>query len=70
VKDTLIVQCGHCGARYRIDRRHEGRRCRCKRCKNIFRLTKKLNMEDSVMDWLEEDEETKEGQSDRSPNAA
>lgn len=66
----LIVQCGHCGARYRIESRHEGRRCRCKRCRNVFRLTAKLNLEDTVMDWLEEDEEAKSKKARRPASSA
>ncbi len=52
--DVIVAQCGHCGARYRIEPRIEGRRARCKRCRRIFRLAPKMSLDDSVVDWLEE----------------
>ncbi len=55
--DRLVVQCGHCGARYRIEPRLEGRRAKCRRCRHIFHLTKKVDLDDSVIDWLEEGED-------------
>ena len=49
------VQCGHCGARYHVDRRVKGRKARCKRCAHVFRLTPKASLDDTVLDWLEDE---------------
>jgi len=70
VDDGHIVQCGHCGARYRVQERVLGRRCRCKRCRHVFRLTPKASLDDTVMDWLEEDGDAKTAEKDGSPSTA
>ncbi len=46
------VQCGHCRARYRIDRRRLGDRARCPRCRHPFYLRPKRSFDDAVRDWL------------------
>jgi len=69
-ENLLIVQCGHCNARYRIDERYRGRRGRCRRCRHVFRMTPKINLDDTVMDWLEEDEGGERTEEGGSPTAA
>ncbi|MBN1341838.1 MAG: hypothetical protein JXQ73_04120 [Phycisphaerae bacterium] len=68
--DRLLVQCGHCGARYAIDHRIMGRRARCRRCRHVFRLAPKANLDDTVLDWLEEDAPRVAGLTGRSLDGA
>jgi len=70
MSEALIVQCGHCGARYRIDERKKGRRGRCRRCHHVFWLTPKVSLDDTVLDWLQEDDEAVASEKGESPNAA
>lgn len=60
----VLVQCGHCGARYRIGRRLRGRKAKCRRCRNVFRMTPKDSIDDTVLDWLEEGDESKDSSPD------
>jgi hypothetical protein len=36
----------------------------------VFWLTPKVNLDDTVLDWLEDDEQAEETRKDGSPNAA
>lgn len=62
--ERVLVQCGHCGARYRIAKRLRGRKAKCRRCRYVFRLTPKDSLDDTVLDWLEEGDEVKKSEPD------
>ncbi|MBF0344992.1 MAG: protein kinase [Nitrospirae bacterium] len=38
---TLLTECTHCGARYNVSLRHEGKTARCKKCSNTFLIKRK-----------------------------
>jgi len=53
--------CGHCHAKYRLPAEFAGRTGKCKKCGQKFQIpAQKRSLEDSVLDWLAEDEETDE----------
>ena len=55
--DFTKCSCSNCGAKYRLPAEFQGRSARCKKCGEKFKVPKKKTLEDSVLDWLSEDEE-------------
>ncbi|MEQ9453966.1 MAG: hypothetical protein RLN76_05155 [Phycisphaeraceae bacterium] len=50
------IRCGRCGATMQFGEGACGRRAKCLKCENVFRLpTQKALMEDTVSDWILED---------------
>lgn len=56
--DFVKCNCSHCGAKYRLPVEFQGRRARCKKCGEKFEVPRKnKTLEDSVLDWLSEDDD-------------
>ena len=48
--------CSHCGAKYRLPAEYGGRHARCKKCGEKFEVPKgDKSLEDSVLDWLNDE---------------
>jgi hypothetical protein len=53
--------CSHCNAKYRLPAEFAGRTARCKKCGEKFDVPKgEKSLEDSVLDWLSDADETEE----------
>lgn len=64
--EFLKCACNHCGTSYRLPTEFQGRRARCKKCGEKFEVPKlQRSLEDSVLDWLNEEETVDETPSDR-----
>lgn len=61
-RTRTIVQCGHCNARYRVPGEALGRIARCRKCGRRFVMAPKPTLDDSVLDWLLDEEESEEGE--------
>jgi DNA-directed RNA polymerase subunit RPC12/RpoP len=64
--EFLVVKCSHCGATYRMASNLTGKKARCRRCKQTFRVLEKPEIEDSVLDWLDAAGETDEAKTSKS----
>lgn len=59
--DFIQCTCGHCHAKYRLPVEFAGRTGKCKKCGEKFQIPKnERSLEDSVLDWLAEDDESEE----------
>jgi len=52
MSEFLIVKCSHCGASYRLPSGSEGKKARCTRCRQTFRILAEPDLDDTVLDWL------------------
>lgn len=58
--DTIKCLCGQCGAKYRLPVEFQGRTAKCKKCGAKFEIPRVKNLEDSVLDWLADEEQVHE----------
>ena len=58
--DLIAVSCGECGAKYRLPVEFQGRTGKCKKCGARFKVPVEKNIEDSVLDWLTDEDEVHE----------
>jgi DNA-directed RNA polymerase subunit RPC12/RpoP len=60
VTDTVKCACSHCGAKYRLPAEAQGRHARCKKCGEKFLVPRELDLEDSILSWLNEPDDQEE----------
>lgn len=67
MSELIKCACPKCGQKYRLPIEYQGRHARCKKCGDKFEVPKlEKDLEDSVLDWLSEADETeKENVPDR-----
>ncbi len=54
MSEPISCKCPDCGAKYRLPAEVQGRSVRCKKCQSKFKVPKRDNLEDSILDWLTE----------------
>lgn len=65
--DFIKVACSECGAKYRLPIEFQGRTARCKKCGAKFHIPAEKSIEDSVLDWLSEDNEDDDLEAEAKP---
>jgi hypothetical protein len=60
VADLIKAVCAACGAKYRLPAETAGRTAKCKKCGAKFEIPKAKDLEDTIMDWLSDEEEAEE----------
>ena len=56
--EFVKCSCANCGTNYRLPVEFQGRRAKCKKCGEKFEVPKNKTLEDSVLDWLSESEDS------------
>ncbi len=56
MSDLIRCVCGSCGAKYRLPTEFAGRQAKCKKCGSSFEVPREKTLEDSVLDWLGEEQ--------------
>lgn len=58
--DLIKAVCSACGAKYRLPAETAGRTAKCKKCGAKFEIPRQKDLEDTILDWLSDDEEAEE----------
>lgn len=57
--ESIKCTCPECNAKYRLPVEAAGRQARCKVCGSKFQVPGSQSLEDSVLNWLDDDSSTK-----------
>jgi PHP family Zn ribbon phosphoesterase len=60
VSDAIKVSCPQCSAKYRLPAEAQGRSARCKVCGTKFAVASPKSLDDSVLDWLTDQNDQEE----------
>lgn len=68
MSDQVIVRCHSCRQKYRVSPDAVGKKTRCRKCNVVFVISSDAPInEDTVFDWISQEEDTSESATDQAP---